>query len=154
MRLRVDCETMSTYTLKSECFSLAKLISTEEGFVSGANARLISLTLQYSFSHCLPTVEFQPSSSLSTGCVVSLRGDWAIFCQADPGCVGRVWSAKKKSPYSTTAWNWTRARGRTDSEIHLSSHRAIATETIVYPTKNPNVYSGSYRRIYVVYWYK
>ena len=38
-----------------------------------------------------------PSSSLSTGCVVSLRGDWAIFCHAGSGRVGRVWSAREKS---------------------------------------------------------
>ena len=31
------------------------------------------------FSHCLSIVELQPSSSLSAGCVVPLRGDWAIF---------------------------------------------------------------------------
>jgi len=44
-----------------------------------------------------PWLDFQPSSSLSTGCVVSLRGDWAIFCHAGSGRVGRVWSARGKS---------------------------------------------------------
>ena len=43
-------------------------------------------------SHCLSVVGLEPSSSLSTGCVVSLRGDWAIFCHAGSGRVGRVWS--------------------------------------------------------------
>jgi len=42
-------------------------------------------------------VKHWPSSSLSTGCVVSLRGDWANFCHAGPGRVGRVWSAREKS---------------------------------------------------------
>ena len=42
-------------------------------------------------------VELRPFSSLSTGCVVSLRGDWAIFCYAGSGRVGRVWSARENS---------------------------------------------------------
>jgi len=42
-------------------------------------------------------VELRPSSSLSTGCVVSLREDWAIFCHAGSGRVGRVRSAGEKS---------------------------------------------------------
>jgi len=48
-------------------------------------------------SHSLSMVELRPSSSLSTGCVVSLRGDWPIFCHAGSGRVGRVWSARQKS---------------------------------------------------------
>jgi len=35
-------------------------------------------------------VGLQPSSLQSTGCVGSLRGDWAIFCHADSGLIGRV----------------------------------------------------------------
>ena len=50
-----------------------------------------------SVSHRLPVVGFRPSSSLSKGCVVSLRGDWAIFCHAGSERVGRVWSAREKS---------------------------------------------------------
>ena len=42
-------------------------------------------------------VEFRPSSSLSTGCVVSLREDLAIFCHGGSGLVGRVRSARGKS---------------------------------------------------------
>jgi len=42
-------------------------------------------------------VELRPSSSLSTGCVVSLREDWAIFCHAGSGRVGRVRSVREKS---------------------------------------------------------
>jgi len=48
-------------------------------------------------SHRLSVVGLQPSSLLSTGCVVSLRGDWAIFCRAGSGQVGRVWSVREKS---------------------------------------------------------
>ena len=48
-------------------------------------------------SHRLFIVEVRPSSSLSTGCVVSLRGDSAIFCHTGSGRVGRVWSTREKS---------------------------------------------------------
>jgi len=51
----------------------------------------------FSISHCLSMVELRPSSSMSTGCVVSLREDWAIFCHAGSGRVGRVRSAREKS---------------------------------------------------------
>jgi len=51
----------------------------------------------FSISHCLSVVGLWPSSSLSTGCVVPLRGDWAIFYHAGSGRVGRVWSAREKS---------------------------------------------------------
>ena len=49
------------------------------------------------FSHLLSMGGHWPSSSLSTGSVVSLRRDWAIFCHAGSGRVGRVWSAREKS---------------------------------------------------------
>jgi len=42
------------------------------------------------FGHHLSVVELQPSSSLSTSCVVQLREDWAIFCHTDSGQVGTV----------------------------------------------------------------
>jgi len=42
-------------------------------------------------------VGLRPSSSISTGCVVPLRRDWAIFCNTDSGQVGRMWSAREKS---------------------------------------------------------
>ena len=48
-------------------------------------------------SHRLSVVELRPSSSLSTGCVMSLRGDWPFFCHAGSGLVGRVRSAREKS---------------------------------------------------------
>jgi len=51
----------------------------------------------FPISHRLSMVELRPSSSLSTGCVVSLRGDWAIFCHAGSGRVGRVRPAREKS---------------------------------------------------------
>ena len=81
----------------------------------------------FSISHCLSIVEFRPSSSLSTGCVVSLRGDWAIFCHAGSGRVGRVRSARWKSLeiLRRGCGNWTRVTGRTDSEL---SHWAIMTD--------------------------
>jgi len=47
--------------------------------------------------HCLSVVGLQRSSSISTGCVVSLRGDLVIFCHTGSGRVGRVWSAREKS---------------------------------------------------------
>jgi len=53
-------------------------------------------TLYQPSSVCLSLAGLRPSSSLSTGCVVSLRGDWAIFCHAGSGRVG-VWSAREKS---------------------------------------------------------
>ena len=51
----------------------------------------------FSISHHLSMVGHWPSSSLSTGCVVSLRGDCAIFCHAGSGRVGRMRSAREKS---------------------------------------------------------
>jgi len=51
----------------------------------------------FPIGHCLSMVGLRPSSSLSTGCVVSLRGDWAIFCHAGSGRVGKVRSAIEKS---------------------------------------------------------
>jgi len=46
------------------------------------------LTLIFSFFYYQPLSVHgwtRPSSSLFTGCVVSLRGDWAIFCHAGSG---------------------------------------------------------------------
>jgi len=48
-------------------------------------------------SQRLSVVGLRPSSSLSTGCVMSLRGDCAFFCHTGSGRVGRVWSAREKS---------------------------------------------------------
>jgi len=50
------------------------------------------------FCYLLSMAGLQLSFLLSTGWVVSLRGDWAIFCQTDSGHVSRVWSAREKSP--------------------------------------------------------
>ena len=63
-----------------------------------------TLKIFFSISHCLSMVELRPSSSLSTDCVVSLRGDWAIFCHAGSGRVGRVWSAREKSLEILKPW--------------------------------------------------
>jgi len=76
-------------------------------------------------------VELWPSFSLSTGCVVSLRGDWAIFCHTGSGRVGRVWSDRENPlKYSAVVENWTLATGRTDSEL---SHWAIMTAYLLNP---------------------
>ena len=47
----------------------------------GSEIKIVSdgLPVLFSISHRLSMVEFRFSSSLSTGCVVSLRGDWASF---------------------------------------------------------------------------
>ena len=50
------------------------------------DSALIALLRTFS-SHRLSIVEFCFSSSMSTGCVVPLRGDWAIFCHAGSGRV-------------------------------------------------------------------
>ena len=58
-----------------------------------------------------------------------LRGDWDLFCYTGSGWVGRVWSARKNSlKYSAIAGYWTRAIGRTDSEIHSLFHWTIMTD--------------------------
>ena len=76
-------------------------------------------------SYCLSIVELWSSSSLSTGCVVSLRGDWAIFCHAGSGQVGIVWSARKKS-LEILCHGWVLNPGyREDSELF---HWAIMTQ--------------------------
>jgi len=57
-------------------------------------------------------VRDQPSSLISTGCVVPLRGDWAIFCHATLAQDGMAECDKPgKHPlkYSVMAGNWTRA---------------------------------------------
>ena len=57
------------------------------------------------FSHHLSMVGYWPSSSMSTDCVVSLGGDWAIFCYAGSG-PGRVSSVinQGKIPWNTPPW--------------------------------------------------
>ena len=64
----------------------------------------------------------RPSSSMSTGRVMPLRGDWAIFCHAGSKRVGRVRST------SSAAGDWTRATERTDNEINLFSHKDIMAD--------------------------
>jgi len=77
------------------------------------------------FSHRLSMVGHWPSPSLSTGCEVSLRGDWAIFCHASSGRVGRVWSAREKS-FEILCRGWELNPGyREDSELF---HWAIMTD--------------------------
>jgi len=74
----------------------------------------------FSISHRLPMVELRPSSSLSTGCVVSSRGD-----RAQDGLAECDQPGKNPLKYSAVAGNWTRATGRTDNEL---SHLAIMTD--------------------------
>ena len=54
------------------------------------------------FSHLFCTLCTQlnlwPSFSLSTGCVVPMRGDWAIFYHVGSIWVGRLWSARELNP--------------------------------------------------------
>jgi len=59
------------------------------------------------FNYFFTIVELWPSSSLSTGRVVPLRGDWAIFCHAGSGRVGRVWSVREKSLEIFRIWHLT-----------------------------------------------
>jgi len=79
------------------------------------------------FCNCLSMVELLSSSSVSTGRVVPLRVDWAIFCHAGKRWVGRVSQGKNPLKYTAPSGNWTRATERTDSEIHSFSHWAIMT---------------------------
>jgi len=85
-------------------------------------------------------------SSMSTGFVVSLRGDWAIFRHGGSGRVGRVWSNAEKS-LEILRHGWTLNPGHRqwdsfilplcyhdpghgeDSEIYSFSHRAIITDS-------------------------
>ena len=114
-----------------------------------------------SFGHCLSVVGLQPSSSLPTGCVVSLRVGCVVFCHTGPGRVGRMWSAREKSleilyhgwelnPDHGEDRQWdtfilplsyqASATERTDSEMHSFSHWDITTrprggQTVNYPTE-------------------
>ena len=76
-------------------------------------------TTFYFFSHHLSMVGLQPSSLMSTGCVVPLRGDWAIFCHTGSRRVGRVWSAKKKIPWNTSPWLGIEPRPRGEGTVRF-----------------------------------
>ena len=64
--------------------------------VSPPNFYFHWISFQFLFHQPSP-VRGWTSAFLLTGCVVSLRGDWAIFCHAGSGRVGRVRSAREKS---------------------------------------------------------
>jgi len=49
------------------------------------------------FNYCRIMVRLRPSSSIPSGCVVLLKGSWAIFCHAGSERVGRMWSAREES---------------------------------------------------------
>ena len=85
---------------------------------------LVNFVRLLSFSHCLSMVVLRPSSSISIDCVV--REDWAIFCHADSGRVGRVWSAwKNPLKCSAMAENWTRATRNGDQRRGRTSQRNL-----------------------------
>jgi len=63
----------------------------------------------------------------SLTCVLPLRGDWAIFCHAVSGRVGREKSLE-------TLWELNRATEMIDNEIHYFSHWAIMTNFLSIPT--------------------
>ena len=80
------------------------------------------------FSHCLSVAwGCRDFPSISTGCLESLRGDWAIFCHAGSGRVGGVWSARKKSIETLRHDREQNPGHREDREIHLFSHWPIMT---------------------------
>jgi len=79
---------------------------------------------------CLSVVGCGPSSSLYTGCVVSLRGDWANFCHTGSGRIGRASSAGEKSlKILPHYWELNTDHGEV-SKIHLFSHWAITIDRV------------------------
>jgi len=88
------------YWLHKICYALSGLccvsmITWEERHCNVKKLRQVGLFVFYQPSSVHGGL--WPSSSLSTVCVVPLRGDWAIFCHAGSGRVGRVRSAREKS---------------------------------------------------------
>jgi len=84
-------------------------------------------------------VGLQPSSSMSAGCMVQLRGDWAIFCHTGSGRVGRVWSAREKSlEILHRGWELNLGLGK-DSEIHSFSHWAVCAYRYPVQTPQPSI---------------
>jgi len=82
----------------------------------------------FSFSHHLSMDGHWPSSSLSTCCMVSLRGDGALFRHAtQDGLAECDLPGKNPLKYSAVSGSRTRATGRTDSEL---LHWAIMTASI------------------------
>jgi len=73
--------------LSSEPSVIPQIITKQDPVI----LNIVSSTWPHIFylSRRLSVVGLWPSSSLSTGCVVPLRGDWAIFCHACSGRVGR-----------------------------------------------------------------
>ena len=49
------------------------------------------------YSCCLSIARCKPFPLMFTGCMVPLWGDWAIFCHAGSGWVGREWSTREQS---------------------------------------------------------
>jgi len=89
-------------------------------------------------SHRLSVVGLRPSSSLSTGCVVSLGGDWGIFSVLNTP----PWLGIKPGPrggqtvrfiHSPTELSWSAGHGRT--AIPLSYHDWL-TKRLLLPCIN------------------
>jgi len=69
----------------------------------------------------------------STGCVVSMREDWAIFCHAGSGRVGGVWSVWEKSlEMLRHGWELNPGHGE-DRQWDSFSHWAIMTDEHLFP---------------------
>jgi len=87
-------------------------------------------------SHRLSMVGHRPSSSISAGCVVPLRGNWAIFCHAG---LGRAGGARKKSLEILKSWLWIEPRSQGGQTVsyptELSWPRPQGGQTVSYPTE-------------------
>jgi len=68
-------------------------------------------------------------SSLPPRCPQVVWCHWAILCHADHRVLTECGQPQKNPlKYSTMTRNWTRATGKTDSDVHSFSHWAIMTD--------------------------
>ena len=67
------------------------------GYVLQLTSRGLFQIIFFFLSHCMSVVGLWPSSSMSIGCMVPLKGYWVICWHADSGGVGREWSARENS---------------------------------------------------------
>jgi len=88
---------------------------------------MVVLFFYQSVSVRVSVVGLRPSSSMSTSCMMPLKGDYFSATLAQDRLTECDQSGKNPLKYNTMAKNWTRATGRTDSEIHSFSHWAIMT---------------------------
>jgi len=112
------------------------------GFAQGEdNSKIKHTSLWYFFCypiHRLSVVGLRPSSSISTGCVVPLRGDWAIFCHGGSGRLAECDQSGGKSLERLRRGRELNLSHREKSEIHLFSHWAQVTD---YGTTTPTFYN-------------